>query len=105
MRLRSLRERGGKFLRSWGDDYLHTPHGLRIDHEQNVWITDIGNHQVLKFDRAGKRRLQRSCGGSCEDQPRSARIRLHLLCSSITGPISTVATSPFSTTTRPLITV
>ena len=44
----------GTFVRSWGDDYLHTPHGLRIDSEQNVWITDIGHHQVFKFDRQGK---------------------------------------------------
>jgi DNA-binding beta-propeller fold protein YncE len=47
-------ERDGKFLRSWGDDYLKTPHGLRIDGSGNVWLTDIGNHQVLKFDANGK---------------------------------------------------
>jgi DNA-binding beta-propeller fold protein YncE len=47
-------ERDGKFLRSWGDDLLKTPHGLRIDGAGNVWVTDIGNHQVLKFDANGK---------------------------------------------------
>jgi DNA-binding beta-propeller fold protein YncE len=47
-------ERDGKFLRSWGDDFLKTPHGLRIDGAGNVWVTDIGNHQVLKFDADGK---------------------------------------------------
>src|SRR5438094_1047533 len=26
-------ERDGRFLRSWGDDLLKTPHGLRIDHD------------------------------------------------------------------------
>src|SRR5436190_21645091 len=42
-------DRDGKFLRSWGDEHLKTPHGLRIDPAGNVWLTDIGNHQVLKF--------------------------------------------------------
>jgi DNA-binding beta-propeller fold protein YncE len=44
----------GKFLRSWGDDAIGTAHGLRIDGDDNVWVTDIGNHQVLKFSPAGK---------------------------------------------------
>src|SRR5689334_13102163 len=34
-------ERGGKFLRSWGDEQIKTVHGVRIDHENNVWVTDI----------------------------------------------------------------
>jgi poly(3-hydroxybutyrate) depolymerase/DNA-binding beta-propeller fold protein YncE len=47
-------DRDGKFLRSWGDDHLKTPHGLRIDPDGNVWVTDIGLHQVMKFDPDGK---------------------------------------------------
>jgi DNA-binding beta-propeller fold protein YncE len=47
-------ERSGKFLRSWGDGLVKTAHGLRIDPDGNVWITDIGNHLVTKFDRQGK---------------------------------------------------
>ena len=47
-------DRDGKFLRSWGDDHIKTPHGLRIDPAGNVWVTDVGNHQVLKFDPEGK---------------------------------------------------
>jgi DNA-binding beta-propeller fold protein YncE len=47
-------DRDGKFLRSWGDDQLKTPHGLRIDKNGYIWITDIGNHQVIKFDAKGK---------------------------------------------------
>lgn len=47
-------DRDGKFLRSWGDDHLKTPHGLRIDPAGNVWLTDIGDHRVLKFDSEGK---------------------------------------------------
>jgi streptogramin lyase len=44
----------GNFLRSWGDDLIHTAHGLRIDRDDNVWATDIGNHHVFKFDPRGK---------------------------------------------------
>ncbi len=44
----------GKFVRGWGDEYVNTPHGLRIDRDDNIWITDIGNHLVLKFSPAGK---------------------------------------------------
>jgi DNA-binding beta-propeller fold protein YncE/S-formylglutathione hydrolase FrmB len=47
-------DRDGAFIRSWGDEHLKTPHGLRIDHDGNVWLTDIGNHQVMKFDPEGK---------------------------------------------------
>jgi DNA-binding beta-propeller fold protein YncE len=47
-------ERDGTFVRSWGDDHLKTPHGLRIDREGHVWLTDIGHHQVMKFDADGR---------------------------------------------------
>ena len=47
-------KRDGKFLRSWGDDHIKTVHGLRINSAGNVWITDIGNHLVMKFDAEGK---------------------------------------------------
>jgi DNA-binding beta-propeller fold protein YncE len=46
-------DRAGKFLRSWGDGLVKKAHGLRIDGEDNVWITDIGDHLVRKFDREG----------------------------------------------------
>jgi DNA-binding beta-propeller fold protein YncE len=47
-------ERDGTFVRSWGDEYIKSAHGLRIDHENNVWLTDTGYHQVFKFDPQGK---------------------------------------------------
>lgn len=48
-------DKDGKFLRSWDDEHIKQPHGLRIDRHNNIWITDIANHVVLKFDRSGKR--------------------------------------------------
>jgi DNA-binding beta-propeller fold protein YncE len=47
-------DKDGKHLRSWGDGLVKTAHGLRIDRDNNVWITDIGTHQVTKFDGKGK---------------------------------------------------
>ncbi len=47
-------DREGKHLRSWGNDLVKTAHGLRVDRDNNVWITDIGNHLVRKFNAEGK---------------------------------------------------
>jgi DNA-binding beta-propeller fold protein YncE len=49
-----LFDREGKFLRGWGDDLVMTAHGLRVDHDGNIWITDIGHHLVTKFNAEGK---------------------------------------------------
>jgi DNA-binding beta-propeller fold protein YncE len=46
-------DKDGKYLRSWGKGMFGNPHAIRIDREQNVWITDNGDHQVMKFDRRG----------------------------------------------------
>ncbi|MFO0807603.1 MAG: hypothetical protein U0746_03185 [Gemmataceae bacterium] len=35
------------------DDPTKTAHGPRIDSE-GTWVTDIGNHLVMKFDPEGK---------------------------------------------------
>jgi sugar lactone lactonase YvrE len=47
-------EPDGRFLRSWGDEHVKNAHGLRLDRQGDVWLTDIGNHQVLKFTPEGK---------------------------------------------------
>lgn len=33
----------------WGSNMFYMPHGLTVDHENNVWITDVAMHQVMKF--------------------------------------------------------
>lgn len=30
------------------------PHGLTIDHQDSVWVTDVLLHQVFKFSPGGK---------------------------------------------------
>ncbi|HEX2536092.1 MAG TPA: peptidyl-alpha-hydroxyglycine alpha-amidating lyase family protein, partial [Chitinophagaceae bacterium] len=44
----------GTLLHSWGGHRFIMPHGLNVDHENNIWITDVGLHQVFKFDHSGK---------------------------------------------------
>lgn len=44
----------GKLLRSWGENQFVMPHGLTIDHEDNVWLTDVALQQVYKFTNDGK---------------------------------------------------
>src|SRR5207237_1314855 len=62
-------DRDGPFLRSGGDDHIKTAHGLRVDPEGNVWVTDIGDHLVMKFDPEGKLLLSLGRKGLAGDQP------------------------------------
>lgn len=34
---------------SWGANLFYMPHGLTIDNHDNIWVTDVALHQVLKF--------------------------------------------------------
>ncbi|WP_273850639.1 peptidyl-alpha-hydroxyglycine alpha-amidating lyase family protein [Guptibacillus spartinae] len=38
----------------WGENIFASPHGLEIDHEDNVWITDITQNKVYKFTSRGQ---------------------------------------------------
>lgn len=44
----------GTLLNSWGDSLFIMPHGLTVDKDNNVWLTDVGLHQVFKFSHEGK---------------------------------------------------
>jgi DNA-binding beta-propeller fold protein YncE len=46
-------DKNGKFLRSWGKG-IGMSHHIKIDHEGNVWIADVGNHVVEKYTPEGK---------------------------------------------------
>ncbi|KAI9578873.1 peptidyl-alpha-hydroxyglycine alpha-amidating lyase 1 [Glossina fuscipes] len=43
----------GKLVYEWGKNLFYMPHGLSIDQEDNVWITDVALHQVFKFGPRG----------------------------------------------------
>lgn len=44
----------GKLVSSWGDNLFIMPHGLKVDNENNIWVTDVGLQQVFKFSHDGK---------------------------------------------------
>ena len=44
----------GSLLTMWGADTFLVPHGLTIDHEDNVWLTDAIGHRVFKFSHDGE---------------------------------------------------
>ena len=46
--------RTGKRLEAWGAGRFIMPHGLTVDREGNVWLTDVGLHQVFKFSAGGE---------------------------------------------------
>lgn len=49
-----LDNKTGKIIHAWGEDYFIMPHGLTVDKQNNIWVTDVGLHQVFKFSHDGK---------------------------------------------------
>ncbi|XP_055916821.1 peptidyl-alpha-hydroxyglycine alpha-amidating lyase 1 isoform X2 [Eupeodes corollae] len=49
----ALDRKSGKLVYGWGKNIFYMPHGLTIDHEDNVWVTDVALHQVMKFGPRG----------------------------------------------------
>ncbi len=43
----------GKVLNSWGANLFIMPHGLEIDKDNNIWVTDVALHQIFKFSSDG----------------------------------------------------
>src|SRR3984957_12570288 len=43
----------GRIIKEWGKNTFIMPHGLTIDNQNNIWVTDVGLQQVLKFDHNG----------------------------------------------------
>ena len=44
----------GEIAASWGANIFIMPHGLAIDKEDNLWVTDVGLHQIFKFNSKGE---------------------------------------------------
>jgi peptidylamidoglycolate lyase len=49
-----LDNKSGKIINSWGANYFIMPHGLMVDKQGNIWLTDVALHQVFKFSHDGK---------------------------------------------------
>ena len=48
-----LDRQSGKIINSWGDNLFIMPHGLTVDKNNNVWVTDVGLNQIFKFNHNG----------------------------------------------------
>lgn len=44
----------GKMIASFGDGLFGSAHGLTVDHNDNIWVTDGRRHTVHKFSADGK---------------------------------------------------
>jgi streptogramin lyase len=67
-------EPSGKLLRSWGAGMFIFPHGIAIDKEGNIWLTDGQGrdgkgHQVFKFSPDGKVLMVLGKAGVAGDGP------------------------------------
>lgn len=49
-----LDRESGKILDCWGSGMFIMPHGLTVDNHNNIWVTDVGLHQVFKFTHDGR---------------------------------------------------
>lgn len=57
----------GRLLNAWGAHRFIMPHGLTVDPEGNVWLTDVGLHQVFKFTPEGRLLLRLGQAGQAGD--------------------------------------
>jgi len=44
----------GELITQWGQKMFVMPHGLSVDNYDNIWVTDVGRHQVFKFSHEGE---------------------------------------------------
>ncbi len=44
----------GKVLKEFGSNMFILPHGLTVDDQDNIWVTDTGIDQLFKFNKKGK---------------------------------------------------
>lgn len=45
----AFNRKSGEVSYEYGSNLFYMPHGLTIDQDNNVWITDVALHQVMKF--------------------------------------------------------
>ncbi len=57
----------GNFIRSWGQGEYLRPHGMRLDPEGNIWVTDVNNHVVRKMTLDGDVLLTIGTAGKAGD--------------------------------------
>jgi peptidylamidoglycolate lyase len=48
-----LDNESGRIINSWGANYFIMPHGLTVDKQNNIWVTDVALNQIFKFSHDG----------------------------------------------------
>ena len=71
-----LFDRSGKLLKSFGAGLIVMPHGIHVDRDGNVWVTDTGQedgkgYQVFKFSSDGDLLMTLGTPGGTGDGPDS----------------------------------
>lgn len=66
----------GRFVRAFGEGLFSRSHGLRIDAEDNLWVTDVSDHVVMKLSQAGEVLLTLGERGEAGDWNEAAGSRL-----------------------------
>ncbi len=59
----------GRLLYSWGTNTFAMPHGLSVDHEGNIWLTDVALQQIFKYSPDGKLLMTLGEKGVAGDDP------------------------------------
>ena len=67
-------ERDGRWVKSFGKGLFAWPHGIYVDPDGNVWVTDAGadgrrGHQVIKFTPDGEELMRLGEAGIAGDGP------------------------------------
>lgn len=44
----------GQFIRTIGGGLIKSPHGLNIDKDDNIWVVDVDQHLVFRFNKKGQ---------------------------------------------------
>lgn len=65
----ALHAETGELLSSFGAGHFQIPHGLTIDAQDNLWVTDVGLHQVFKYSKDGKLLLSLGKAGVAGEDP------------------------------------
>ena len=53
----------GELVAAWGARQFAMPHGLSVDRQGNVWLTDVALHQVFKLDPTAANSSRSGSGG------------------------------------------
>jgi len=54
--LLTVNTKNGQIISQFGNDTFYMPHGLSIDNDGNLWLTDVAMHQVFKYDTTQPKR-------------------------------------------------